>query len=171
MPVAAQIERKYVDAGVETARLGGVEGVGPTLFYSQEVVTGFWPLEAIVTEPRTTFEKGAHPGGSRGVECVVLELTPRWVPLVQLVLVKLGLQRREVPSNATTLSEGRTSAEGSDRPCYQGLALACGLGGRAKLGIPLHRQEAGNHGTCGCVAFTAGRHRTNNTVTRCVCCC
>ena len=44
-----------------------------------------------------TFEKGAHPGGSRGVECVVLELTPRWVPLVQLVLVKLGLQRREVP--------------------------------------------------------------------------
>lgn len=31
MPVAAQIERKYVDAGVETARLGGVEGVGPTL--------------------------------------------------------------------------------------------------------------------------------------------
>ena len=31
MPVAAQIERKYVGAGVETARLGGVEGVGPTL--------------------------------------------------------------------------------------------------------------------------------------------
>lgn len=29
--IAAKIERKYVGAGVETARLCGVEGVGPTL--------------------------------------------------------------------------------------------------------------------------------------------